>query len=248
MSSDAGWSCYSPPPSDWRNTAPRTANGAATLATTAAPSIPTGSDRCGQLQRPPHRVALAVCRRLARSRGVARAEAPALDPGTAGDAADGRRRAVFLDRAVSGGGDRRRHRGDRLGLRPPGLSGGEPTHGHGSRGVAYWTDGEDARIFWGTSEGYLHAVDAGTGLPAPGFGDAGRVDLTEDIPRATRGQTNYQGRNLLGVESPPVIVGDVVVTPTIISDFVVTKEAPPGWLKGVDARTGDTGPPTTPSS
>ena len=32
---------------------------------------------------------------------------------------------------------------------------GQPTHGYGSRGVAYWTDGEDERIFWGTSEGYL---------------------------------------------------------------------------------------------
>jgi quinoprotein glucose dehydrogenase len=32
--------------------------------------------------------------------------------------------------------------------------GGAPTHGYGSRGVAYWTDGEEERIFWGTSEGY----------------------------------------------------------------------------------------------
>ena len=61
----------------------------------------------------------------------------------------------------------------------------------------------------------------------------------EDIPRAERGGTNYQGRNLVGVASPPVITRDVVVTPTIISDFVVRREAPPGWVKGVDARTGD---------
>ena len=118
--------------------------------------------------------------------------------------------------------------------------GGRPTHGYGSRGVAYWTDGQDERIFWGTSEGYLLAVDAKTGQPPPGFGNNGRVDLTEGIPRATRGDTNYQGRNLLGVKSPPVVLRDVVVAPTIISDFVVRKEAPPGWLKGIDARTGDT--------
>ena len=42
--------------------------------------------------------------------------------------------------------------------------GGQPTHGYGSRGVAYWTDGQDERIFWGTSEGYLLAVDPETGL------------------------------------------------------------------------------------
>ena len=123
---------------------------------------------------------------------------------------------------------------------PQVYQGGDPTHGYGSRGLAYWTDGDEARIFWGTSEGYLHAVDAGTGRPVLGFGDSGRVDLTEGIPRASREETNYQGRVLLGVKSPPVVIGDVVVTPTIISDFVVRKEAPPGWIKGVDARTGDT--------
>ena len=118
--------------------------------------------------------------------------------------------------------------------------GGAPVHGYGSRGIAYWNDGDDARIFWGTSEGYLHAVDAETGQPVQAFGDNGRVDLSAGIPRAARGDTNYQGRNLLGVKSPPVVIGDTVVTPTIISDFVVRKEAPPGWLKGVDARTGNT--------
>ena len=116
---------------------------------------------------------------------------------------------------------------------------GDPTHSYRSRGLAYWSDGDDARIFWGTSEAYLIAVDARTGEPVRDFGDNGRVDLMEDIPRAERGGTNYQGRNLVGVASPPVITRDVVVTPTIISDFVVRREAPPGWVKGVDARTGD---------
>ena len=31
--------------------------------------------------------------------------------------------------------------------------GGTPTHFYNSRGVAYWTDGDDARIFFGTNEG-----------------------------------------------------------------------------------------------
>src|SRR5262245_13027502 len=33
------------------------------------------------------------------------------------------------------------------------------------RGVAYWTDGQAERIFWGTGDGYLMAVDAKTGVP-----------------------------------------------------------------------------------
>ena len=123
---------------------------------------------------------------------------------------------------------------------PQAYRGGDPTHAFRSRGLAYWTDGDDARIFWGTSEAYLMAVDARTGEPVRDFGDNGRVDLTEGVPRADRGAQNYQGRNLVGVASPPIITRDVVVTPTIISDFVIRKEAPPGWVKGVDARTGDT--------
>ena len=62
----------------------------------------------------------------------------------------------------------------------------------------------------------------------------------EGIPRAVRGETNYRGRNLLGVASPPIVAHDVVVTPSVISDGAIRKEAPPGWLKGIDARTGDT--------
>ena len=124
---------------------------------------------------------------------------------------------------------------------PQAYLGGKPTHAFRSRGVAYWSedDGSDARIFWGTSEAYLVAVDARTGEPIRDFGDDGRVDLMEGIPRAVRGETNYQGRNLIGVASPPAIARDVVLTPTIISDFVIRREAPPGWVKGVDARTGD---------
>ena len=122
---------------------------------------------------------------------------------------------------------------------PQAYEGGRPTHGFRSRGLAYWIDGDDARVYWGTSEAYLIAVDARTGEPVRDFGDNGRVDLMEGVPRAERGGTNYQGRNLVGVASPPVITRDVVVTPTIISDFVIRKEAPPGWVKGVDARTGD---------
>ena len=33
------------------------------------------------------------------------------------------------------------------------------------RGVAYWTDGNEERIYWGTGDGYLIAVDAKTGRP-----------------------------------------------------------------------------------
>ncbi len=53
------------------------------------------------------------------------------------------------------------------------------------RGVAYWTDGREERIFWGTGDGYLIAVDAKTGRPCDDLpGVHGRVDLMDGLPRA----------------------------------------------------------------
>ena len=109
-----------------------------------------------------------------------------------------------------------------------------------SCGLACWTDGQEERVLYGTNDGYLLAVDARTGQPVRSFGDNGKVDLMEAIPRAVRGTTDSRGYSWLGVASPPIVAHDVVVTPTIISDLSITKEAPPGWVKGIDVRTGDT--------
>lgn len=126
---------------------------------------------------------------------------------------------------------------------PEAYLGGRPTHFYNSRGVAYWSDDRpgatDARIFFGTNAGYLIALDAQTGAPVVDFGDNGRVDLMEGLPRAVRSPDTAR-RNRFGVASPPIVAHDVVVTPNVISDGTTTKEAPPGWLKGIDARTGDT--------
>ena len=106
------------------------------------------------------------------------------------------------------------------------------------RGVAYWTDGKEERIFWGTGDGYLIAVDARTGLPVAGFGTNGRVDLMEGLPRARRGERDYLNALTYSVQSPPFVVGDIVVTPASISSLISAKEQIPGWLRAFDARTG----------
>ena len=67
---------------------------------------------------------------------------------------------------------------------------------YSSRGLAYWAsdgDGTDARLLYGTSDGYLLSVDAHTGEPVASFGDNGRVDLAAEIPRNGRGTTDNQG-------------------------------------------------------
>ena len=114
------------------------------------------------------------------------------------------------------------------------------TNNYSSRGLAYWTDGNGERLFYGTPDGYLLALDATTGLPVRSFGDNGRIDLAAEIPRSGRGTTDNQGHPWISVNSPPIVAHDVVVTPTSISDQPIAKEQPPGWVKGIDARTGDT--------
>ncbi|MGE0864124.1 MAG: pyrroloquinoline quinone-dependent dehydrogenase [Vicinamibacterales bacterium] len=114
------------------------------------------------------------------------------------------------------------------------------------RGVAYWTDpatslragGSDERIYWGTGDGYLVCVDAKTGKPVAGFGNNGKVDLMEGLPRAKRGSRDYLNALTYSVAAPPIVVKDVVITPASISSLVKDKEQIPGWIRGFDARTG----------
>ncbi len=106
------------------------------------------------------------------------------------------------------------------------------------RGVAYWTDGKEERIYWGTGDGYLIAVDAKTGRPCLDFGNNGRVDLMDGLPRAKRGQRDFLNALTYSVQSPPFVVRDVVITPASISSYITTKEQIPGWLRAFDVRTG----------
>ena len=107
------------------------------------------------------------------------------------------------------------------------------------RGVAYWTDGTEERIYWGTGDCFLIAVDAKTGQPIADFGENGRVDLMEGIPRANRGERDWLNALLYSVQSPPIVVRNTVITPMSISSYNNKKEMPPGWMRGFDVRTGE---------
>jgi quinoprotein glucose dehydrogenase len=99
------------------------------------------------------------------------------------------------------------------------------------RGVAYWADGDDERILFGTGDGYLICLDARTGKPIPSFGREGRIDLTQGLGRPV-------DRHLYGVSSPPIICRDVVVMGSKVHDIPVAKAMPPGDVRGFDVRTG----------
>jgi quinoprotein glucose dehydrogenase len=100
------------------------------------------------------------------------------------------------------------------------------------RGVAYWADGDDRRILFGTGDGYLICLNAQTGKPIPTFGEKGRIDLTQGLGRPV-------DRHLYGVSSPPVICRDIVVTGSKVHDVPLVREMPPGDVRGFDVRTGE---------
>ena len=109
---------------------------------------------------------------------------------------------------------------------------GRPTNfGFVHRGVAYWTDGRDARILIGTGNAYLIALDARTGAPIPSFGLDGRVDLTEGLGRPVE-------RRWYSVTSPPLVIGDLVIVGSSIEAQPLRPDMPPGHVRAFDVRTG----------
>jgi len=103
--------------------------------------------------------------------------------------------------------------------------------GYNARGVAYWTDGQIERIFVPTGDAYLFAIDAKTGRPVNSFGLNGAIDATQGLRRPVP-RRDYQ------LMSAPLVVGDVVVIGSVVSDGPRYQLAPPGDVRGFDVRTG----------
>jgi quinoprotein glucose dehydrogenase len=119
------------------------------------------------------------------------------------------------------------------GLRNRQLRGGYPLT---CRGVTVWTDALSApsercsqRVFTGTQDAELIALDARTGAPCPGFGDNGVVALRDRIGDAPIWE--YY------VTSPPIVVRDLVLVGALVADNIRVN-APPGVVRAFDARTG----------
>jgi quinoprotein glucose dehydrogenase len=106
-----------------------------------------------------------------------------------------------------------------------------PNLGYTHRGVAYWSDGTKKRIISGTHDAHLVSIDAETGKPDPAFGVGGRVDVIDGLPYAERVR-NY------AINSTPVVVKNVIIAGSNITDGPLVKEQPRGDIFGFDARTG----------
>ena len=63
--------------------------------------------------------------------------------------------------------------------------GADDVRGAGTRGVAYWSDGDEARIISQRGE-YMYALDPDTGELFPDFGNGGRVHLVIGLAEGAR--------------------------------------------------------------
>src|SRR2546422_1212636 len=120
------------------------------------------------------------------------------------------------------------HEGKRGGAAPRQLSG---------RGLAYWSDGKEERIFYVTPGFRLICLDAKTGVRIPSFGYNGEVDLKlnddQDIlPDLITGE--------IGIQSAPVVAKDTVIIGAAFREGMTPKSMRnnKGYVRGFDVRTG----------
>jgi quinoprotein glucose dehydrogenase len=114
------------------------------------------------------------------------------------------------------------------------------SHGYAeiaNRGAAAWIDATAAagtpcrvRIFFGTLDGRLIALNGADGKPCGDFGAGGIIDMARDA-RPTGDAGEYT------ITSPPVVVGDVVVSGSAIGDNRGV-ELEIGIVRGFNVRTG----------
>jgi quinoprotein glucose dehydrogenase len=101
-----------------------------------------------------------------------------------------------------------------------------------SRGVALWAGKANIcnnRVFVGTLDARLLALDATTGQPCNNFGENGTVDLSRGV--------HFQGIGFYGMTSPPTVVGNVVVVGSTVGDNQQV-DIESGAVRGYDAISG----------
>ena len=118
----------------------------------------------------------------------------------------------------------------------PKLTVDRPANRYTCRGVAYWVDERAlpgaacrSRIFMGTIDMRIIAIDAVTGAACPDFGAAGEVRIDAGMPLEWSGE--------MSITSAPVVARGVIVVGSSIGDNRRVN-APRGTVRGVDARTG----------
>ena len=116
---------------------------------------------------------------------------------------------------------------------PKSYEAGRPANiGWQHRGVSYWSDGDEARIFIATHDRKLIALDPKTGGLFEDFGEGGIVDLVPSLERKV-------DIDQITHSSPVGICRDTVIVGSIVFDGPRQKRAPPGFVRGFDPRSGE---------
>ncbi|MBL7828448.1 MAG: PQQ-binding-like beta-propeller repeat protein [Saprospiraceae bacterium] len=108
---------------------------------------------------------------------------------------------------------------------------GEESYRHWAttgRGVAYWSNGADARIFH-TIGSRLYALHAKTGKPVAGFGTNGFIDLHEGLGAQA-------GDKFVGCSTPGTVFENLIIMPLRLSEGA---DAAPGYIQAFDVRSGN---------
>jgi quinoprotein glucose dehydrogenase len=103
------------------------------------------------------------------------------------------------------------------------------------RGLAYWSDGRDARILYVTPGYRLIALDAKTGMRVAGFGANGAVDLKLEDDQEMDLVTGE-----IGLHSTPAVAKNVVIIGAAHKTGANPKSRrnEKGYVRGYDVRTG----------
>jgi quinoprotein glucose dehydrogenase len=104
------------------------------------------------------------------------------------------------------------------------------------RGVSSWQNPRDSgaacdhRIFTGTLDGRLIALDGASGKPCEDFGSGGQVDLRQGL--------GEHRKHEYSITSPPAILGNLVITGAMVLDNRRT-DSPGGVVRAFDVRSGE---------
>jgi len=103
------------------------------------------------------------------------------------------------------------------------------------RGLSYWTDGTEERIFYVTPGYRLIGLDARTGQPVQTFGEGGIVDLRDTLDQ----DVNFDIEPI-GLHSPPTVAKNVIIVGAAHSPFTPPdqKTNVKGYIRGFDVVTG----------
>lgn len=99
-----------------------------------------------------------------------------------------------------------------------------------NRGLNYWQNGNDKRIFY-VSGTYLYGLDATTGELIKGFGDNGKVDFHTGLENDRFDVKEYS----ITATTPGVIYKNILVMGSTVSE---NGDALPGDIRGFDVRSG----------